>query len=284
MIKNRILAAAFAMALPLMMVSAAGAQDDDNPVLVRVNGHEITVAEVRLAAATITDQLTNMPANARFVFLVQYLIERHLLAQEALKRDIEEDSEYKRLMTYYKAKAARDAYFASKIQPQITEQSVRAEYDKQAAAVDNQEKFHLRQILVADEATAKKVHAQLESGGDFAKLANENSPNKDAQDGGDLGWLGTDEMFPEFVEVAGKLEAGKYSAPIESKFGWHIIKLEEKKVITAQPFETVKGGLTLMLTRIKVQETVNALRKDAEIEVVHPDLKNLENTEEEKSE
>ncbi len=281
MIKNRILAAAFAMMLPLMMVSDASAQDDGSTVLVRVNGHEITVAEMRLAAATITDQLANVPANARFTFLVQYLIERHLIAQEAVKREIESDPEYQRLMTYYKAKAARDAYFASKIKPQITDQVVRAEYDKQAAAVDNQEKFHLRQILVADEATAKKVYASLESGGDFAKLANENSPNEDATDGGDLGWLGTDEMFPEFVEVAGKLEAGKYSQPIESKFGWHIIMLQEKKVISAQPFEKVKGGLTLMLTRIKVQETVTALRKDADIEVVHPDLKKLENKTEE---
>ena len=281
MIKNRILAAAFAMMLPLMMVSDASAQDDGSTVLVRVNGHEITVAEMRLAAATITDQLANVPANARFTFLVQYLIERHLIAQEAVKREIESDPEYQRLMTYYKAKAARDAYFASKIKPQITDQVVRAEYDKQAAAVDNQEKFHLRQILVADEATARKVYASLESGGDFAKLANENSPNEDATDGGDLGWLGTDEMFPEFVEVAGKLEAGKYSQPIESKFGWHIIMLQEKKVISAQPFEKVKGGLTLMLTRIKVQETVTALRKDADIEVVHPDLKKLENKTEE---
>ena len=284
MIKNRILAAAFALALPLMTVSSAGAQEDGSTVLVRVNGHEITVAEMRLAAATITDQLANVPANARFTFLVQYLIERHLLAQEALKRDIESDPEYQRLMTYYKAKAARDAYFASKIKPQITEQAVRAEYDKQAAAVDNQEKFHLRHILVADEAAAKKVHGELKSGSDFVKLANENSPNKDAQDGGDMGWLGADEMFPEFVEVSAKLKAGEYSEPFESKFGWNIILLVEKKVIKAQEFDKIKNGLTLMLTRIKVQETVNALRKDAEIEVVHPELKKAEETEDDKSE
>ena len=284
MIKNRILAAAFALALPLMTVSSAGAQEDGSTVLVRVNGHEITVGEMRLAAATITDQLTNVPANARFTFLVQYLIERHLLAQEALKRDIESDPEYQRLMTYYKAKAARDAYFASKIRPQITDQAVRAEYDKQAAAVDNQEKFHLRHILVADEATAKKVHGQLKSGGDFVKLANENSPNKDAQDGGDMGWLGADEMFPEFVQISAKLNQGEFSEPFESKFGWNIIQLVEKKITKAQPFEKVKGGLTLMLTRIKVQETVNALRKDAEIEIVHPDLKKAEETEDDKSE
>lgn len=284
MIKNRILAAAFALVLPLMTVSSAAAQEDGSTVLVRVNGHEITVGEMRLAAATITDQLANVPANARFTFLVQYLIERHLLAQEALKRDIESDPEYQRLMSYYKAKAARDAYFASRIKPQITEQSVRAEYDKQAAAVDNQEKFHLRHILVADEATAKKVHGQLKAGGDFAKLANENSPNKDAQDGGDMGWLGADEMFPEFVDVSAKLNQGEYSEPFESKFGWNIIQLVEKKVIQAQPFDKVKNGLTLMLTRIKVQETVNALRKDAEIEIVHPDLKKAEEGEDDKAE
>ncbi len=284
MIKNRILAAAFALVLPLLMVPATVAQEKDDPVLVRVGDHDIRVSEVRLAAESITEQLTNVPANARFVFLVQYLIERHLLAQEAVKRDIESDPEYQRLMTYYKAKAARDAFFTSKIQPQVTDQTVRAEYDKQAAAVDNQEKVHLRHILVSDEATAKKVHAQLQSGGDFAKLANENSPNKDAQDGGDLGWLAADEMFPEFVEVAAKLNTGEYSKPVETKFGWHVIKLEGKKTTKAQPFDKVKGGLTLMLTRIKVQEMVTALRKNAKIEIVHPDLKKLENTEDDKAE
>ena len=276
--KNSILAAAFLLVLPFLAGPVA-AQGEDDEVLVRVNGHEIRVSEVRLAAEAIPDELANVPASARFVFLVQYLIERHLLAQEAVRQDIQNDPQYQKLIAFYTAKAQRDAFFASKIQPQVTEQSVRAEYDKQAAAVDNQLKVHLRHILVADEATAKEVHAQLKSGADFVQLANENAPTKDAQDGGDLGWLGVDEMFPEFIEVVTKLNQGEYSEPVSTKFGWHVILIEEKKVIKAQPYDKVKGGLTLMLTRIKVQEVVNQLRQNAEIEIVHPDLQKLENTE-----
>ena len=281
--KNSILAAAFLLVLPFLAGPVA-AQGEDDEVLVRVNGHEIRVSEVRLAAEAIPDELANVPASARFVFLVQYLIERHLLAQEAVRQDIQNDPQYQKLIAFYTAKAQRDAFFASKIQPQVTEQSVRAEYDKQAAAVDNQLKVHLRHILVADEATAKEVHAQLKSGADFVQLANENAPTKDAQDGGDLGWLGVDEMFPEFIEVVTKLNQGEYSEPVSTKFGWHVIFIEEKKVIKAQPYDKVKGGLTLMLTRIKVQEVVNQLRQNAEIEIVHPDLQKLENTEETQSE
>lgn len=276
--KNSILAAAFLLVLPFLAGPVA-AQEGDDEVLVRVNGHEIRVSEVRLAAEAIPDELANVPASARFVFLVQYLIERHLLAQEAVRQDIANDPQYQKLIAFYTAKAQRDAFFASKIQPQVTEQSVRAEYDKQAAAVDNQLKVHLRHILVADEATAKEVHAQLKSGADFVQLANQNAPTKDAQDGGDLGWLGVDEMFPEFIEVVTKLNQGEYSEPVSTKFGWHVIFIQEKKVIKAQPYDKVKGGLTLMLTRIKVQEVVNQLRQNAKIEIVHPDLQKLENTE-----
>lgn len=277
MIRNTTFAAVAAILLPLLFAPGALAQDtDDNPVVVIVNGYEIRAAEVSLAAEAITNQLSNLPAAARYPFLVQYLIERHLLAQEAEREKIDEDPEFQRLMTYYRAKVARDAYFASKIRPQITEADARAEYDKQAAVVDNQVRVHLRHILLDDEDTAKKVHAKLTGGANFVETANENVAEGEPQNGGDLGWLTRNEMFEEFVQAVNKTENGKFTEPVKTSFGWHIILVEDRQTTKAQPFDKIKEGLMALLARQKVQAIVNQLTSAAEIEVIDPDLKKLQ--------
>jgi len=281
MIKNTTFAAAFIAAVSLFSASFAViaptvvAQETDQ-VLVRVNGYEIRTSEVSLAAEAIASQLANLPPQARYPFVVQYLVERHLLAQEAIRQNIEQDPEYKRLLGYYQAKAARDAYFVGKIKPQVTEQDARAEYDKQATAVDQQEKIHLRLIQVKDEAAAKKVHKQLVEGADFVELANQNAPAQSVKNGGDLGWFTQAEMAEELVKATKGLNAGEISQPYKSKLGWNIIKLDEKTVVTAQPFEKIKGGLVSLLTRQKVQALVDELTAKAKIEVIDADLKKLQ--------
>lgn len=275
MIRQTILACVLVVAGTFSIISTAFAQADD-PVVIRVNGYEIRALEVRLAAESLETQLAEVPAAARYPFVVQYLIERHLLAQEAVRQDIEQDADYKRLMGYYRAKAARDAYFLTRIKPLVTEQEARAEYDKQSAAVDNQEKTRLRLILLADEAAAKKVHGQLKGGADFVKLANENAIGQASQNGGDLGWYAQEEMPPEIVKATAGLDAGDFSQPFKSDFGWSIIKVEEKTVVKVQPFDKIKNGLIALLTRQKVQKLADALTAKAKIEVVDPDLKKLQ--------
>lgn len=275
MIKNRTSGALLAIVVALLTLTGARAQEE-NRVLVRVNGAEIRIADVRLAAENIIDQLTKIPPNQRYIFTVQYLIERHLLAQEAVKNKIEDNDGYQQLLAYYKAKAARDAYFATTILPQITDQMVRAEYDKQVAAVDNQERTHLLSIQVDDEAKAKAIHAALVEGADFAKLADDNTPEGVAKNGGDLGWFAKEEMLPAVAEAATGLKDGEVSAPFETNLGWTIIKVQERKVSKARPFDEIKAGLAALLARQKVQEVVAGLSKDAKIEVLDPDLQKLQ--------
>lgn len=276
MIKNRTSGVLLAMVVALFTLTGARAQEEENRVLVRVNGAEIRISDVRLAAENIIDHLSKIAPNQRYIFTVQYLIERHLLAQEAVKNKIEENDGYKQLLAYYKAKAARDAYFATAILPQITDQMVRAEYDKQAAAVDNKERTHLRSIQVEDEAKAKEIHAALVGGADFAKLADENTPEGVAKSGGDFGWFAEDEMLPAVAKAASGLKVGDVSAPFETNLGWTIIKVEERKTSKARPFEEIKDGLAALLARRKVQEVVAGLSKDAKIEVLDPDLQKLQ--------
>ncbi len=276
MTKNKSLAAVLAVVMLLFAAPAAMAQADEDKVLLTVNGAEIRVSDIRLAAENLVDPLTKVKPNERYVFVVQYLVERQLLAQEAMAKKIEDNAGYKKLLAFYQAKAARDAYFATAILPLVTDQQVRAEYDKQVAEVDGQVRTHLLKIEAADEVAINKIHADLIAGGDFAKVADANTPEGVAKSGGDIGWYTAEEMLTEMAAVVKDLKDGETSKPFKSKFGWLVVKVVERKTSKAQPFEKVQAGLKALLARQKVQEVVDALRKKAVINVVDPDLQKLE--------
>jgi hypothetical protein len=157
------------------MLLAPVAASAQSKVVATVNGYEITASEVQLAADDILPQFGEVPANLRFPFVVEYLMERHLLAQAAVKEGITESEEYKRRLAFYQAKALRDAYFAAKLKPSVTEEAVKKSYDEQAAKVETEERARARHILVASEQEAKELSARLTKGEDFETLANEYS-------------------------------------------------------------------------------------------------------------
>ena len=245
-------------------------------VVATVNGYDITAAEVQLAADDILPQLGEVPPNLRFPFVVEYLMERHLLAQAAVKEGIVETEEYKRRLAFYQAKALRDAYFAAKLKPSVTDEAVRQSYDEQAAKVAVEERARARHILVASEQEAKDIAARLEKGEDFEALAKEYSLDGSKEFGGDLGYFTAEEMVPAFSQTAFALEVGEVSQPVQTEFGWHVIKLEDRRTGGAQPFEDVEDAIRLVLLRKSVQDRLLELRQTAEIEVHDPDLKRLQ--------
>jgi peptidyl-prolyl cis-trans isomerase C len=142
------------------------AQAEDKVIIV-VNGHEIKTSEVEIAAEDISMQLGDLPAKLRYPFLVEYLVERHLLAQAAVKQGVADTQEYKERLAFYQAKALRDAYFNSSIKPAVTDEEVKAAYDKEAAKVKIAERVRARHILVQTEKEAKDVLARLNKGEKF---------------------------------------------------------------------------------------------------------------------
>ena len=245
-------------------------------VVATVNGYDITAAEVQLAADDILPQLGEVPPNLRFPFVVEYLMERHLLAQAAVKEGIVETEEYKRRLAFYQAKALRDAYFAAKLKPSVTDEAVRQSYDEQAAKVAVEERARARHILVASEQEAKDIAARLAKGEDFEALAKEYSLDGSKEFGGDLGYFTAEEMVPAFSQTAFALDVGQVSQPVQTEFGWHVIKLEDRRTGGAQPFEDVEDAIRLVLLRKSVQDRLLELRQTAEIEVHDPDLKRLQ--------
>jgi peptidyl-prolyl cis-trans isomerase C len=272
---------ACALVASISLAGAVQAQEaTEDQVVARINGYEIRASEIALAAEDLLPQLGNIPAQARYPFVVQYLIERHLLAQAASQVGVAELEDFQRRLRFYEAKALRDSYFFQVLQPTITEEEARAAYEREAAAIGDEEQIHARHILVDDEATALALIEQLNGGASFEDLAREHSTDPGASDGGDLGYFTRTEMVEGFSDAAFALQAGEISAPVQTQFGWHVIKVEDRRVPVAQPFEDIKDGLIQLLARQRVQEVVEELQSQSTIEILDPDLAALVTTEE----
>jgi peptidyl-prolyl cis-trans isomerase C len=238
-----------------------------------VNGHDIKVSEVQMATDDIIGQLPDLPPKLRYPFVVEYLIERHLLAQFAVKEGIADTDEYKRRLALYQAKALRDAYFFQKIRPQVTEEEMKAAYDQEAAKVQQTERVRARHILVASEQEAKDVLARLAKGDKFEDLAKKFSLDGSKDYGGDLGYFTAPEMVPAFSQATFALKTGETSQPVKTDFGWHIIRLEDRKQGVAQPFDQVKSAIRNVLLRKRVSEIMEKIRAASKVEIVDEDLK-----------
>jgi peptidyl-prolyl cis-trans isomerase C len=261
-------AVSFMLLTPAM---AQTAKKEDKTVAV-VNGHEIKVSEVEMAAEDILGQLPDIPPKLRYPYIVEYLVERHLLAQAAVKEGVAESDEYKRRLALYQAKALRDAYFAQSIVPTVTEEEMKKAYDTESAKVAQTERVRARHILVASEQEAKQVRARIEKGDKFEDLAKQYSLDGSKEYGGDLGYFTAPEMVPEFSKAAFALKPGEVSQPVKTDFGWHIIKLEDRKTGGAQPYDQVKTAIRNILLRKKTQEKIISLRLQSKVELKDPDL------------
>jgi peptidyl-prolyl cis-trans isomerase C len=246
---------------------------DDNAVIAIVNGYEIRTSEVRMAFDDVIGQLPNLPKKLRYPFVVEFLVERHLLAQLANKDGIADTDDYKRRLAAYQAKALRDSYLAQVISKEVTEDEIKAVYEDEAKKLKETERIRARHILVASEKEAQAVAAKLAKGEKFEALAKQFSLDGSKDYGGDLGYFSAPEMVPAFSKAAFALKKDEVSPPIKTDFGWHIIRLEDRKQGAAQPYDQVKSAIRNVLVRQKVQAKLASLKDSAKVEIVDPDLK-----------
>ena len=160
----------------------------------------------------------------------------------------------------------------SSITNAVTEDAAKKIYDEKIATMKPEQEIHARHILVATEDEAKKVAERLKNGEDFATVAKEVSKDAGAE-GGDLGFFTRGQMLKPFEDAAFALDVGQISAPVQTQFGWHIIKVEEKRDQPLPTFDQVKETIMGQLVQQKAQEVVSGLRDTAKIDVVDPELK-----------
>ncbi len=262
--RRRALAAATALALALgVSILAARA---DPKVLASVDGVPITQEDFNEALADIGPGLPEKLEGAeRQKYVLDYLIDLKLVAKKAEADKLDTGADFARRLAYYHDKLAMEMLLTTAAKSATTEEAERAAYDVAAKAQPPEQEIHARHILLPDEESAKAALKRVKAGEDFAKVATELSKDPGGE-GGDLGWFTKDRMVREFADAAFKLEPGQISEPVKSQFGWHIIKVEEKRMKTFPPFDQVKEQAARYVAQKAQSELITSLRKDAKIE------------------
>ena len=256
--------AALCMAMTLM--AAQPLRADDNPVLAKVNGSEIRQSDVTAAEKDIGPSLAQLDPASRQASVVQLLIDLKLVSKAAEDKKIADTPDFKQKLAFTRSRLLMDTLLDQEGKAAVTDAALKQVYDDAAKQISGEQEVHARHILVETEDKAKDIIAKLKKGADFAELAKKESKDPGASDGGDLGFFTKDQMVPEFSAAAFALEPGKISDPVKSQFGWHVIKVEEKRARKAPPFDQVKPQLEAFVVRKAQAEYVAKLRSDAKIE------------------
>jgi len=260
--------------------TAAFAQAPTDPVLARVNGIEIHQSDLVLAEDDVGQNLPKGGGeDAKRDYLISYLTDMILLAQAAEAKRVQDDDEFKRRAAFARNKALMESLLQGEGKLAVTDQALRKVYDEATKQMGEEEEVHARHILfrVANptdekaskeaETKVKAVAERLKKGEDFATLAKELTEDPAGkQDGGDLGYFTKEQMVPEFSAVAFKLDKGKVSEPIKTQFGWHVLKVEDKRKRQPPEFDKVKDQLESYVMRKAQVDLVTKLRSEAKIE------------------
>ena len=273
MLKNRTLAAA---ALLLFTTAAFPvlAEEAADPVIAKVGGVEILKSEIDLAVTGLDPQLANLPDAQKRVAALSSVIDIKLLAADASKEGLQDDATFKQRIAYLTDRELHNAYFKKHVVDAVTPDEVKARYEAEIAKIEPQDEVRARHILVKTEDEAKAVIADLDGGKDFVELAKEKSTDPNKSEGGDLGFFGKGRMVPEFEAVAFTLEPGSYTKePVKTQFGFHVIKVEEKRKQQPPALEQVEGQVRQIVMRDKYVELLEKAKADAGVEIADPELK-----------
>jgi peptidyl-prolyl cis-trans isomerase C len=270
---TKLIAAVF-LASSVLMSSGAFAADGEDPVVAKVGDAEIHESELALAQGELDPQFDNVPAEQRRLAALAAVIDIKSLARKAEAQDLQDTQEYKSQMNYLRDRTLHNILFKKEVIDSITDEEVKARYDKEIAASPPEEEVKARHILLKSEEEAKDVIKELEGGADFVELAKSKSTGPSAKEGGDLGYFKKGRMVPAFEEAAFGLKAGEFTKePIQSEFGWHVIKVEDRRESAPPELEQVAPQVRQVLLREKYAALLDAARSDADIEIVDPALK-----------
>ena len=264
---TRILAATAAV---LMLGSvAAGAQET---VVAKVNGKNITEADMRLAEAELGSDLGSLPEVTKRRVLAEFLIENQLFADAAENQKLATGPDYNDRIQYWRRRSLRDLYFDKTVKDSVSDAEAKKFYDSQVGSAKSEE-VRARHILVESKEKARELFEKVAYGTDFAELAKQHSKDPGSKDqGGDLGYFSKGQMVPQFEEAAFKLQKGEVSQPFETQFGWHIIKVDDRRAGQAVPFDAVKDRIVGAIMHQKAQQIVGDLRAKAKIEYIDPNM------------
>ena len=256
--KMSILAVSLSLALPVVAEDSA----DANTIVATVNGTQITLGHLILARQALPEQYSNYPAEMLFKGLLDQLVQQTLLAQStsgevSMRMELEMENQRRMLL----AGAAIDTVMAISISEDDVQQMYQAEFVNAESGTE----YNASHILLESEEGALALVSALEGGADFADLAKEKSTGPSGPDGGQLGWFGPGMMVPEFEQAVQSLEVAAVSAPVQTQFGWHLIKLNDSRAMAAPSLLQARPEIEMRLRQSGTEAHIQSLVDGAQV-------------------
>jgi peptidyl-prolyl cis-trans isomerase C len=249
----------------------ASAPSPNDPTVARVNGIDIRESDLAMAEQDIGQNLQNAPPETQREQLIAYVTDIIIVSQAATAKKLADDPDFQHHLAFIRNKMLMGLQLREEAKGAVTDEAEQKLYEEAVKPMGAEEEVHARHILVETEDEAKAIVEQIKGGADFAALAKEKSKDPGAADGGDLGYFTKDQMVPEFSEVAFKMYPGQLSNPVKTQFGWHVIKVEDKRMRPVPELATIKEQIDSYLVRRAQSEYVAKLRQTAKVERLdHP--------------
>ena len=235
-------------------------------VVATVNGKDITLGHVIAMRDRLPQQYQQLPDDVLLSGLVDQLVDQQLLADEELASPASDPLQVKLALDNERRGELAGLAANAAVADAVTDEAVKAAYEKQVADFKPAPEFNASHILVDSEDKAKELKAQIDGGASFADVAKANSSDGSAADGGDLGWFGLGQMVPEFETTVQAMQVGQVSDPVKTQFGWHIIKLNDKRESAPPTLDQARPEIENQLRQAALQTKLDALRSAAKIE------------------
>lgn len=270
---------ALAQDTPAPAAPAAAAPAPAKPLppetaLAKVGSQVITEADLQAASADLASQFGQLPPEQQRLAVLSALIDIKALAEKAEAAKLQDQPDVARRIAFLRERALHNAYFEKEGVAAITDAELKARYDAEVAAMKPVEEIHAKHILVPTKEEAEAAIKELDAGKDFDAVAAEKSTGPTGPQGGDLGFFGPGQMVPPFEEAAFKLEPGTYTKePVQTQFGWHVIKVLEKRKQQPPAFDQVKDQVRQIVMREKYIAMVQAAREAEKVTYEDPALK-----------
>ncbi len=246
---------------------AAEHKGDGDKVVARVNGEPIHLSQVKALYKSMA-QGKNVPFKAVRQRIVEHMVDMEVVAQAAEKQGLADDPEVKERVSALRKRVIQDVYLNRQVQERLTEKKLREAYEKAVENRGGKPEVHARHILVESEDAANTIIEELDEGASFKELAKKRSTGPSSKRGGDLGWFKKGDMVESFSTAAFKMEPGTVSdEPVKTRFGYHVIKVEDRRKSEAPSFEEMKPKLEKRLSRRIIDDIVGKLREKADVTV-----------------
>ncbi|RMC34338.1 peptidylprolyl isomerase [Paracoccus alkanivorans] len=262
MLKSSILAA-FVIAAPMMLPATLQAEESNaDTVVATVNGQEITLGQMIVMKQSMQDpQMAELPDQALWDLMLDQLVR-----QTAVAANGKENAGVRAQLELQRRNTLAAAAVTELSGGDPTDEEIKAAYDELFANAEATTEYSAAHILVKTEDKAKELKKELDGGADFGTLAEENSTGPSGPNKGDLGWFAADQMVPPFAEAVKAMEPGQVSDPVQTDFGWHIIKLNDTRVKEAPKLEEIREQLVQKIRRDKIEAEIERVSSEAKVE------------------